>query len=103
MSGTMTIEERREDMFKAVRDFCVVLRAEGVIHKPRFSASGDADELLSIVSEKGAVLKVEREMPIPKDWIGDFNPGIFTEQVLIAAGFTATAPLIEPEKPSGSG
>ena len=58
-------------------------------------AYGLADRLLVFLHDKGAVLKVEREMPIPKDWIGDFNPGIFTEQVLIAAGFTATAPLTE--------
>ncbi len=82
----MTIEEQQEAIFKAVRDFCAVLRAEGVIHKPRFSAIGDADELLSTLTGMGAVLV------LPDGYVVNYGkvPGL---------RYHGTAPLTAPDKP----
>ena len=86
----MTIKEQRQAIRVGLEQYFSDYLAGWPDHSAQMT-----EDVLAFLTEKGAVLKVEREMPIPKDWIGDFNPGIFTEQVLIAAGFTATAPLTE--------
>ncbi|KKL49781.1 hypothetical protein LCGC14_2312100 [marine sediment metagenome] len=112
----MNIEERRRDIREVMaqrihlteRVFAKMVYEvatincgwEDLTEKQRKRYRADAVFWLEELAGKGAVLKVEREMPIPKDWIGDFNPGIFTEQVLIAAGFTATVPLLETDSPT---
>ncbi|KKN39670.1 hypothetical protein LCGC14_0741050 [marine sediment metagenome] len=63
----------------------------------------DADNILAFLTEKGAVLKVEGTLPEVDDAYKDFggNDSIWedSQQAMVDAGYTRTAPLIEPEKP----
>ena len=72
-----------------------------------------ADVLLAFLTEQGAVLKVEGAPLLPSHPCpiltseGFTQPSVYDSvyQTVVddmkAAGFTTTAPLVEPEKPSG--
>ena len=117
----MNSQERRQAIRKGLArvDFCVSMcgeRAVGCISNKRQTGCAAVAEFretefnhirtdlsLAFLHDNGAVLKTEGALPEVDDAYKDFggNDSIWedSQQAMVDAGYTRTAPLIEPEKP----
>ncbi len=102
----MNIEEQRQAIREGLaRTLCENRwgKWEAAGRTAREDYYAEADVALAFLTDKGAALKVEGALPGVDDAYKDFggNDSIWedSQQAMVDAGYTRTAPLIEPEKP----